>query len=217
MKKSIRRFCLPLSLLTAFILWTAALLHADVQAVGPGGSCVGLAGMNVPFHRLTGVNMALYVLTDWLGLIPVGVCAGFAALGLAQWIRRKGLTKVDRSILILGGFYLAVIGCYLFFERFVVNYRPVLISGALEASYPSSTTLLTMCVIPTAVMQLRSRLARCRLRGSLTALLTAFLAFMVVGRLLSGVHWLSDVIGGGLLSAALVTLYRAAVLTWPDL
>lgn len=210
MKASRKYFIAATALLTTFILWTAALFLVDVQPIGPEGSSVGFATLNSSFHRLTGVHMTLYTLTDWLGLIPVGIAASFALLGLTQWIRRRHLRRVDGSILVLGGFYLLVIAAYLFFEAFVVNHRPVLIEGRLEASYPSSTTLLTLCAIPTAAMQLRRRIRHAVLRRSCASLLIAFGAFMVVARLLSGVHWLTDVIGGGLLSAGLVLLYCAA-------
>ncbi|MDD2955324.1 MAG: phosphatase PAP2 family protein [Oscillospiraceae bacterium] len=197
-------------LLLAFALWTAAARFLDVQAIGPQGSSVGMAALNGAFHRLTGVHMPLYEITDWLGLAPLCVALGFAVLGLAQLIRRKSLLRVDRSILALGGFYLLVMGAYALFEVVVVNYRPVLIEGYLEGSYPSSTTMLALCVMPTAAMQLHSRMQNSALRRALLWLIGAFTAFMVVGRALSGVHWLSDIIGGVLLSAGLVALYVAA-------
>lgn len=199
-----------LGLLGAFALWTAVVCLVDVRAIGPNDSAVGLAGMNGFFHRLTGVHMTLYALTDWLSLVPLGLAAGFALLGLAQWVVRKSLRKVDRSIFALGGFYMVVMVVFLFFEEVVVNYRPVLIEGVLEASYPSSTTMLVLCVMPTAVMQLgvriRDRTWRCAVLGAMMA----FTVFMVLGRLISGVHWLSDIIGGALLSGGLVLLYAAA-------
>ena len=208
-KETRRNFFIAAGCLAAFALWTLAVCHVDVQPIGPLGTTVGFASANQFVHSLTGVHMALYTLTDWLGLAPMCIAAGFALLGLNQWIRRRHITRVDRSIRMLGVFYAAVVAAYIFFETVVVNYRPVLIGGVPEASYPSSTTMLVLCVIPTAIMQLRWRIRNQQLRRWLILLLVAFTVFMVVGQLLSGVHWLSDIIGGVLLSAGLVTLYRA--------
>ena len=206
-----KKFILAFFLLAAFALWTVALCHIDVQPIGPRESSVGFATLNGFVHRLTGVNMTLYTITDWLGLVPVAFGFGFAMLGLAQWIERKSLLKVDRSILVLGGFYIATMAAYLVFESFVINYRPVLIAGILEASYPSSTTLLVLCVMPTAMMQLRGRINNRVLRGGVSIAIASFIVFMVAGRLVSGVHWLTDIIGGILLSAGLVMIYDSLI------
>ena len=209
MKRIIKReLIIALILLAAFALWTIALQFIDVQTIGPRDSAVGFAVINGAFHRLTGVHTRIYTITDWLGLVPVAFGFGFAVLGLAQWIKRKSLFKVDFSILLLGVFYIAVLAAYLFFETYVVNYRPVLIDGYLEASYPSSTTLLVMCVMPTARMQLSDRIRNPTRKRTVSLLITCFTGFMVLGRLLCGVHWLTDIIGGALLSAGLVMLYQ---------
>ena len=195
--------------LTAFTAWTVMLCFVDVRRIGPLGSSVGFAGVNGFVHKLTGVHWGLYHVTDWLGLVPIFVCMGFGVLGLAQWVRRKNIQKVDINILILGGFYAITIGAYLLFENVVINYRPVLINGVLEVSYPSSTTMLTMCVMPTAIMQLNGRMKNRMLRKGVSFTIIAFTAFMVIGRLISGVHWFTDIIGGILLSVGLITLYSA--------
>ena len=197
-----------LGMLAAFVLWTVAVCTIDVKAIGPEGSEVGFGALNQWFHKLTGVHLPLYYATDYLSLIPLGIAAGFAILGAAQWIKRKNLMKVDRDILVLGGFYVAVIGAYAFFELFPVNYRPIWIEGRLEASYPSSTTVLVACVMSTAVMQLKSRVKAPRLRTCLCYAMTVFAALMIACRLVSGVHWLTDIVGGLLLSAGLVSSYR---------
>ena len=206
MTSSKKRLLASLALLAAFLLWTTALLFVDVQPIGPLGSRVGFASLNRAVHDLTGVHPDLYALTDWLMLVPFAVCVAFGALGLCQLIARRSLRRVDRSLLVLGGFYIAVIAVYLFFEYFVVNYRPVLIDGVLEASYPSSTTVLVLCVMPTAAMMLRARSKNRALVRRVNGLIFAFTAFMVTGRLLSGVHWLTDILGGALISASLVTM-----------
>ena len=211
MKRIRKSFIASMCLLTAFVTWTLAISFVDVRAIGPQGSSVGFAGINGFVHILTGVHFSLYSITDWLGLVPIFVCMGFGIFGLVQWIKRKSIRKVDYDILVLGGFYIVTIAAYLFFESVVINYRPVLINGYLEVSYPSSTTLLVMCVMPTAIMQLGSRIKNKVLRNIIAVTIIAFITFMVIGRLISGVHWLTDIVGGTLLSAGLVMLYRAIV------
>lgn len=206
-KRNQKNFGITMGLLVAFVLWTIAISKYDVQAIGPQGSAVGFAAFNGFFHNLTGVHMQIYTITDWLGLVPFAFVPGFAILGLIQLIQRRSLFKVDYSILVLGGFYIIVMAAYVFFEIVVINYRPVLIEGHLEASYPSSTTMLVMCVMPTAIMQLNSRIKNQGIRNGIDCLIIAFTVFMVVGRLISGVHWFTDIVGGALLSAGLVMLY----------
>ena len=197
--------------LIAFALWTVLILLVDVRAVGPNDSKVGFATFNTWFHRLTGVHMALYTVTDWLGLVPIAVCMGFGCLGLYQLIKRKSLFKVDADILLLGGYYILVIFGYLFFEMAPINYRPILIDGFLEASYPSSTTLLVLSVMPTLVFQVNRRCDNRKMKQITMIIVVLFSAFMVIGRLISGVHWATDIIGSILLSFGLFKLYQSAV------
>lgn len=206
-KRNTMNFTLSAGLLILSILYTIAVIFIDVKPIGPQNSLVGFSTLNQWLHSLLGVNMWLYNITDWLSLIALFPVIGFAVLGFAQLIKRKNLLRVDSSILVLGCFYLIVIATYLFFEFNVVNYRPILINGFLEASYPSSTTMLVMCIMPTAMMQFHRLLQKKPLRIFTNMLCGAFTVLMVVGRLLSGVHWFTDILGGILISAALVMLY----------
>ena len=204
-----KQLWVAVALLAAFALWTVLVSVVEVRPIGPGGSSVGFATLNRFIYGLTGVNWFLYSITDWMGLVPIAMALGFAILGLVQLMTRKSLWRVDRSILALGLLYIVVMTAYVFFETVVINYRPVLINGYLEASYPSSTTLLVLCVMPTAAMQFKARIQNTMLRRCVVITMVAFIAFMVIGRLLSGVHWITDIIGGALLSAGLVTVYGA--------
>ena len=206
-KKNKKRLVLGAGLVVAFVLWTVLVCFVDVRTIGPQGSSVGFATLNGFVHELTGVNWLLYTVTDWLGLVPITVALGFSILGLVQFIKRKSLWKVDHSILALGVFYIVVMAAYLVFEIVVINYRPTLIEGYLEASYPSSTTMLVMCVMPTAAMQLNARIKNTVFRRCVIITIIVFIAFMVIGRFLSGVHWITDIIGGALFSAGVVTTY----------
>ena len=197
--------------LIAFLLWTVLIRCIDVQAAGPNGTNVGFAAFNLWFHHLTGVHMTIYTITDWLGLFPIVICLCFGAVGLIQMVRRRSLFRVDPDIILLGLYYILVIFAYLVFEMVPINYRPILIGGALEASYPSSTTLLVLSVMPTLKFQLGRRAEKTLVRNVIGIYVIAFSAFMVIGRLISGVHWATDIIGAVFLSMGLFLLYRYAV------
>lgn len=195
-----------------FALWTALILTVDVEPVGAAGSRIGLASLNVPFHERIGVHMFLYTLTDWLGLVPILVCMVFGVIGLAQLIGRRSLFRVDVDILLLGAYYVLVIAAYLIFERLPINVRPIPIDGRTEPSYPSSTTLLVLTVMPTLCFEAHRRLRNAALLCLLDSFAAAFSLFMVIGRTAAGVHWLSDIIGSVLLSAGLYLLFRGCVI-----
>ena len=201
-------FILSGCLLLVFVLWTFAISLIDVQVIGPLGSAVGFAAWNNYVHQCIGMRPALYILTDMLSLIPFGFVLGFAILGLVQWIRRGSVLSVDHSILLLGGFYLVVMGIYVLFEYLAINYRPVLIEGILEVSYPSSTTVLVICVMETGAIEWKHRIQNPRFQRSVSVSSTIFTLLMIVGRFFSGVHWVTDILGGVFLSAGLVLLYR---------
>ena len=196
-------------LLVAFVLWTVLIRNIDVQNAGSNGTAVGFATINVWFHQLTGVHMLVYKITDWLGLVPIIICMCFGVLGLVQLIKRRSILRVDPDILLLGVYYVLVIACYLIFEMIPINYRPILINGNLEASYPSSTTLLVLSVMPTLKYQSDRRIANPMTRKSIALFVFAFSLFMVTGRLISGVHWATDIIGSVFLSSGLFMVYRS--------
>ena len=135
-KQRVQKLRTASGLFVAFALWTAAVRLIDVQPIGPNGSEVGFSAWNAAVHDLTGVHWSLYVITDWLGLVPVCLMLGFAILGLVQWIQRKRILAVDRDILALGGFYLVVAAVFLFFEQFVVNYSVIKNSAILFLLLP---------------------------------------------------------------------------------
>ena len=213
MKKSEKKNLLIGSIFLAmFAVWTALIQSVDVQPLGQNGTSIGFATFNCWFHHFTGVNMAIYTITDWMGLVPVVICLIFAGIGLVQLIKRRSLFRVDADIMILGVYFVIVFLAYAIFEMIPINYRPILINGVMEASYPSSTTLLVLCVMPTLIEQIQRRLSSIAVKRIVTILAIAFSAFMVIGRLISGVHWFTDIVGGVLLSAGLFKLYKAAVM-----
>ena len=208
MEKLKRRYWLKgIVLLGLFVVWTILVTKFDVVYNELTGTSIGFGTMNLKVHAWTGVNWTLYHITDWLGLIPVLLCVVFGGLGLIQWIQRKGLRHVDQDLIWLGLYYVIVIILYLFFEMVPINYRPVLIEGRLEASYPSSTTLLSLCVMLSVMYQIHQRWNHKGLRYLGMGLSGMFMIFMIAGRILSGVHWITDIVGSILLGIGLFFIY----------
>ena len=188
----------------------------DVAPIGTAETEIGFSHINELVHDLTGVNLVWYDITEYIGYVAIAVCGMFAAAGFVQMVKRRSLLKVDREIWALGGLFLAVIACYVFFEKVIINYRPIIMPDATmpEASFPSSHTMLVMTVM-VAVMIVSDKYfgkgagVLVRVVCFLTALVT------VCGRLLCGVHWLTDIVGGILLSATLLFLFAAVVSAQP--
>ena len=201
-----------IAFVAAFAIWTMLIQTVDIQPLGVNGTDIGFATVNGWFHKLTGVHMNIYVLTDWLGLVPVFVCMVFGVIGCIQLVKGRSLFRVDYDILLLGMYYGIVIVFYLLFEMIPINYRPILIEGRMEASYPSSTTLLVISVMPTLIFQMRRRIKN-RTGKRVTGIwATLFTIFMVIGRLICGVHWFTDIVGSVLLSVGLFWTYKGVVL-----
>lgn len=198
-------------LFVVFLLFTVLVCKIDVKAIGPQSSSVGLAGLNGAVAKLFPYNSLCYSISKYLGYFAILICVFFAAIGLLEFFGRKSLSKVDPKIIILGVFYVAVVLFYIMFMKVVVNYRPILEDGALESSYPSSHTMLAVCVFLSAAIQISSGKGSAGFKKAFSVLMIVLTVVMVVTRTVSGVHWLTDIIGGVILSAALLSAYQAAI------
>jgi len=211
MNKNKKNIIISVILLLIAVVYTILVKYVDIQAIGPNESLVGFGTVNAFFKELFGVNMTLYKLTNWLGYVAIIMALIYALVGLIQFVKRKNLFKVDKEIFILGIFYVIVIGLYLFFEKFIINYRPVLMDGLLEASYPSSHTVLSLCICGSSliinnILFKRIKIARIENKVSMVLIFA-----IVIGRLVSGVHWFTDIVGGVLISIALLKIFQTAL------
>ena len=205
-----RHLIIGFSLLAVFIVFTVLVSFVDVKAIGRQGSDVGFAMANETFRNFTGYHEGLYDLTELLGYLCFVPIAVFGLLGLYQTVKRKSLLKVDKDILLLGCFYAVLLAAYVLFEKLVINYRPEFAGETvLEPSYPSSHTLLFGGVMATTVMQLLKRIRNSAVKWIAVCAVVLSAILVVFGRLFSGVHWLTDILGGMLLGTSLVWIYFA--------
>jgi len=185
----------------------------DVAPIGSGGTSIGLSHLNRFIFELFGVNLIWYTITDWLGVVAILTAFLFALAGFIQMIKRKSPLKVDREILALGGLYIIVIGLYVLFELVIVNYRPIIMPDGLhpEASFPSSHTMLVCVIMGSDMMLLKRYIPNKILRRTLWTIAAAMIGITVIGRLISGVHWFTDILGGLLISTVLLSLFSLMI------
>ena len=195
------------------VILIALVRLVDVAPIGADGTSIGLSHLNQFVFDLFGVNILWYNITDWLGVAAVLTGFVFAVTGLVQLIKRRSLLKVDREILALGGLYIVVIGLYLFFENVIVNYRPIIMPDNThpEASFPSSHTMLVCVIMGSAAMLINRYIRNKPLNRILRAVCYVIIGVTVVGRLIAGVHWFTDILGGILISVTLLSLYEEVI------
>jgi len=151
--------------------------------------------------------MLWFEVSDWLGIIPIVIAFFYGITGLIQLIQYRNIKKVNPNIIALGVFYIIIIGLYIFFETITVNYRPILMNGILERSYPSTHIFVSTCILFSAVLINRNMMFDNLFRKILEIIFLTLLFIIVIGRLLSGVHWATDLFGGLLLSIGLLSLF----------
>lgn len=200
-------------LLALFLLWIVLLKTVDVRPVGPAGTSIGFATVNEAFQEAFTFNKLLYTVTKLLGVLTIAVAGAFAIFGVVQWIQRRKLLRVDLEIRNLAVLYVVFAALYVFFEKVIINYRPMIMPDETdpEASFPSTHTMLVCVVMGSTILLLKKYIHNDVLRLVLQIVSALIIVVMVVGRLLCGVHWLTDIIGGVLISAALVSAYAAMI------
>ena len=208
MKK--RNIIISIVLIILSVLFTALVKNVDVKPIGPNESMVGFADINKLFHNLIGSNMTIYKITEVLGYIPIVMALVYVFIGLKQLIKRKSLLKVDKEIYVLALFYVLVVGVYVFFEKFVINYRPILIDGLLEASYPSSHTLMSICLCGSSII-INKKLFKNKFGDIENVLSVILILLIVIGRIISGVNWFTDILGGIIISSTLLVIFYSII------
>ncbi|MCI5713574.1 MAG: phosphatase PAP2 family protein [Lachnospiraceae bacterium] len=210
-KKSKKNFMIAGGLLFVFILFTVAVMKVDVAAIGPKDSLVGLSKINDFMFKKLGTHPIWDMITEVLLVTAFLIVLLFGVIGIKQLIERKSLWKVEHGILLLAVFYVFLAAFYELFEVVVVNYRPILEDGELAASFPSSHTMLICSIVGSAMVLFDRMLTNKVVRNVVEIIGGIILILAVMGRLLAGVHWFTDILGGVLLSAALVMFYDASV------
>ena len=207
MKK--RNIIVSIVLTIVSVVYTLLVKKVYVRAIGPNNSKVGFGALNEWFSKLIGSNMVIYKITEVLGIILLLLVVIYGCIGIGQLIKRKNILKVDRQIIILGCLYVLMMVVYVLFEKVSINYRPILIDDVLEASYPSSHTILSLCV-GLSSLKVSKKYFNKKYIKKISLITIILMSLVLLGRIISGVHWISDIIGGVIISLTLLSYFNLA-------
>jgi len=194
-------------LLIMSIVFTVLITKVDVSNIGPENSAVGFASIN---SKCTfKYNETIYKISECLGYVALLIPVVYAGIGFVQLVKNKSLKKVNRELYILAGFYCVILLTYVLFEKLTLNYRPVILDEGLEASFPSSHTLMSLCFTISAIIANKSMFKD---KFKLINILLLILGVSIVlTRYISGVHWFTDIIGSVLISSTYITYFKALI------
>ena len=203
-------FVVSIVCLALFVFLICLLKFVDVQAIGPQASVVGLATLNQIVYNSIGFNSFWYYLTEIFGYMAILLAVCFGGLGVYQLFKGKSFKKVDKNLYALLFVYVLLAIVYILFEKIIINYRPIL-NEELEPSFPSSHTMLGLTLFGTGLIAIDSYIKDKKVNLTIKIIAFVIMFLMVVGRALSGVHWFTDILGGVIISAFLISLYSGLV------
>ena len=196
-----------------FVVFTIMVKTVNVMPVGPQFSAVGFASLNKAVAEKLPYNELMYDISEVLGYLAILTVGIFGLFGIMQLFIKKGFKNVDKDLYILCGLYACVLASYVVFEKLIINYRPVILEGELEASYPYSHTMMSVTFMLAAIQQFSMRLKKENTKRLVVISCYVIGIGIIVTRFLSGVHWLTDIIGALILSSAWFLLYLGAIKT----
>lgn len=211
MKLKKKNVIVSICLIMLSVIYTILVKYVDVAPIGPKASRVGFSTLNKFVFNFLGRSNIWYNITEVLGMISILIALFYALIGLYKLIKNKSILKIDKEIIILGIFYFVVLLVYLFFEKVIINYRPVLVKGTLEASYPSSHTMLSICICLSAIIINNKLYKNMRISKIINTLSIIIMITTTIGRLLSGMHWISDILGGIIISICLSYIFKTVI------
>lgn len=194
-----------------FVVFTLLVKNVDVKNIGKQSVSVGFATINGIFNAILGYNEGIYKLSNYLGYFCFAICGVYGCIGFIQLIKRRSVKKVDFEIILLGCLYVLILILKIIFDKLIIiNYRPFYIDGVLEASYPSSHTVMSLVVSGSAIIINKKKYDNIITKFGNYAC-SILMILIIATRVLSGVHWLTDIIGSVILSFSLLLIYSGLI------
>lgn len=196
--------CIAVILTIIFISYTLVIKFVDVQTEGE--ITVGLGTINFWWRDLVGLSLVWNYISNVVAILVLFQVGLLLLWQFVILLRRKKIGQLAKHWWMFDVSLVILVSCYFLFEVLIINYRPIVINGVVDSSYPSSHVLLFCTVIPLVVRTVFRENKSWRWLSFVMCV--GLLVLGVIARLLSGYHWLTDITGGVLLGIVINVWYQ---------
>lgn len=204
--------CITSISLGLFIILIILLKCVDVKTLYDCDS-IGLAGLNKVYYKE--YNKALDILSDVIFYLVIAFNVFLIVLYAINLSKTKSLKAGYKFYIYFSILLLGIILWLLFDKVICINTRPNIKDGVVEGSFPSTHVFLTAYIVLSSPylflkMEKNKGLEKANKLGFeeiITIIFISIALVMTVLRLYSGMHWLTDCVGGLILGFFLFGLF----------
>ena len=213
MSKSVKWIIFIWCFLYAVIMVIALKFESGVP-IGDLGS-INLRALNNGFRGLFGYEQggyfrSLYLITEGLGVVSILACLFWTGMGIKDLIKYRDINDVDKSIFATWLLYVLALIVWRVTLKISVSYAPVSVhpKSALVVSFPCGNTFLIIISMCSSIYLIGYFLEeKKKLVLALRVACIAILALGIIFRTVSGVNWLTDILGAIGFAVPAVVLY----------
>lgn len=199
MKKKILDIVIITNLFIIFIL-TILVKTVDIYYNVITKSNIGLYSLNKLFLNNNEFQF-LKIISEIIFIICLLIIVIIGAMLIINYIKTKAINKKQKNFLIY--LFILFIIWVLFDKVLIINYRPIVVDGKIEGSYPS-----THIMVITYTLLSLSYLLENKVNQKMKYILSIiFILITFSGRVLSLMHWFTDGLCGLLVGLTFYLLF----------
>lgn len=180
------------------LIFTILVSFVDVKIYNVTNTEIGLYSLNKIFLVNSINSNYINIISNGIFLICLLVIILMLLLITFEYFKTKKINKNNLNFII--HFLIMVLIWIIFDKILIINYRPILINGNIEGSYPSTHVMVSTFVL----LFLSDKLKKIFKNDKIFYIISiGLIIIQSISRILLTMHWFTDIIGGLLIGCLL--------------
>lgn len=180
------------------LIFTILVSFVDVKIFNVTNTKIGLYSLNKIFLVNSINSNYINIISNGIFLICLLVIILMLLLITFEYFKTKKINKNNLNFFI--HFLIMVLIWIIFDKILIINYRPILINGNIEGSYPSTHVMVSTFVLLFLSDQLKKIFKNDKIFYIISI---GLIIIQSISRILLTMHWFTDIIGGLLIGCLL--------------